>query len=814
MIKINDFKSKKDKKIQKIKFSLSKILNPEEWSLNGRFLYLPTILLILCLTVSMLYFTNTLTRHLGSNIENQLKLITSGIQDEINKGARFAQTQAFSLSLNPEIQKALETQDRDLLKKIVLPYLDRMRVVSGYTSLSYHFMIPPAVSFLNTQDLNVKGTDLSGEKPLASRAGEELRMLWEIVPGHHGLNIQVVCPITSADSLLGIVEVSLNVQEIVTNIQLPKGIGIATFVDKSLKSTLEPDINFTEGKKWIYFQKESYRKILFDLDADINFLSINKKGQIYYSIIPVKNNSGNIIGGISINYDAKLNQKENENAIFYFFNILFLPFLAIISALYLNIKRIKIFFARLRKMIIASHTNDFADRFETDHIHCLEVLHCNHEECPVHKNPSLVCYLETGSEAISPEWRNSCVFLNKYGSCLNCPVYVLRKGDELTEMRNVVNTMMRLWKTFLSRIGQLLDEVLRTKENSRRILSLDEVSSRLEQMAKLTSFSRDIKGVYSKDEVYEQLKYVSENTFHMSRFVIFEVNSSDNRMIPVLDNVPSEPLCKRDILLSPELCRAKRMTEEICSKNNPALCPFFNCDQTKYYRCCLPLVMGGQVGAVISFLIPKSEWDTRSEQLVIIRKYLDETAPVLASLRLLEMSKEQALRDPLTRSHNRRFLEEYIAQFEPLSKREEKNVGFLMVDLDYFKQVNDKYGHQAGDAVLKQLVEIMKKNIRSSDLLVRYGGEEFLVLLPQVEPNMSEKVAEKIRSSVEQYKFELPRGQKINKTVSIGVAEYPNDADTLYKAIKFADVALYEAKNQGRNRVVRFQKEMWLDDQY
>ncbi|MFO7729052.1 MAG: GGDEF domain-containing protein, partial [Desulfonatronovibrio sp.] len=127
---------------------------------------------------------------------------------------------------------------------------------------------------------------------------------------------------------------------------------------------------------------------------------------------------------------------------------------------------------------------------------------------------------------------------------------------------------------------------------------------------------------------------------------------------------------------------------------------------------------------------------------------------------------------------------------------------------------NDQYGHQAGDLMLKQVVSIIREGIRTSDMLIRYGGEEFLILLPQVEPNMSENVAEKIRARIEQYEFDLGEGQSIKKTISVGVAEFPRDADTMYKAIKYSDVALYEAKKAGRNNVLRFRPEMWTSEEY
>jgi diguanylate cyclase (GGDEF)-like protein len=227
------------------------------------------------------------------------------------------------------------------------------------------------------------------------------------------------------------------------------------------------------------------------------------------------------------------------------------------------------------------------------------------------------------------------------------------------------------------------------------------------------------------------------------------------------------------------------------------------------------MVMGGKVGAVFTFMIRRTQWErARNEIVPVVRKYLDEAAPVLSSLNLLQLSKEMSLRDPLTHAHNRRFLDEFITKYEPLCQRDGRRTGLLMADLDYFKQVNDEHGHEAGDRVLKDVVAIIKDSIRKSDLLVRYGGEEFLVLLQDIEPDASFEVAEKIRSKVESCAFQIDDQVSIHKTISLGVAEYPEDGNTMYKAIKFADVALYEAKNQGRNQVVRFTPEMCQSDQY
>ena len=111
-----------------------------------------------------------------------------------------------------------------------------------------------------------------------------------------------------------------------------------------------------------------------------------------------------------------------------------------------------------------------------------------------------------------------------------------------------------------------------------------------------------------------------------------------------------------------------------------------------------------------------------------------------------------------------------------------------MCDLDYFKQVNDTYGHNAGDIVLKETSRVISQSIRASDIVIRFGGEEFLAVL-----------------------LDVGEGQRLK--ISLGVSEFPADTGTLWSCIKFADVALYRAKEDGRNRSVRFTPDMWKEEQ-
>jgi two-component system cell cycle response regulator len=136
------------------------------------------------------------------------------------------------------------------------------------------------------------------------------------------------------------------------------------------------------------------------------------------------------------------------------------------------------------------------------------------------------------------------------------------------------------------------------------------------------------------------------------------------------------------------------------------------------------------------------------------------------------------------------------------SQETKKPICIMMFDMDHFKQVNDTYGHPAGDAVLKTLASVLKASFRVTDLIARYGGEEFIVLLNNIDLQETLKIAEKTRVLIEATEFAIPDPiGVIHKTTSIGVVEY-NQGDTVEEFVSKVDKALYEAKETGRNKVV------------
>jgi two-component system cell cycle response regulator len=163
--------------------------------------------------------------------------------------------------------------------------------------------------------------------------------------------------------------------------------------------------------------------------------------------------------------------------------------------------------------------------------------------------------------------------------------------------------------------------------------------------------------------------------------------------------------------------------------------------------------------------------------------------------------------DVLTGWHNRRYLQARMKEELARARRDNARLNCLMLDVDHFKRVNDTWGHVAGDVVLRELANRVEAQIRASDVAARYGGEEFVVLLPNTDEMSAEKLAERIRLAISASPFELPNGEQVVVTVSIGIAGVGPDRDDVDlknlgdSLIARADVALYRAKSAGRNRV-------------
>ncbi len=220
---------------------------------------------------------------------------------------------------------------------------------------------------------------------------------------------------------------------------------------------------------------------------------------------------------------------------------------------------------------------------------------------------------------------------------------------------------------------------------------------------------------------------------------------------------------------------------------------------------CVPLIAQGETIGLLHIRGRESEGSdgySIDELSKIGLSLAEHIAPALSNLNLRDKLRSQAIRDPLTGLFNRRYMEETLDREIRRAARHQYSVGLIMCDIDQMKPINDRYGHDAGDVVLRQLGGLMKKIFRGEDVACRYGGDEFMIILPEASLSDVWQRAENLREMVKKTPFEY-EGKLIGPvTVSIGVAAYPDLGSTIERLIQVSDAAAYLAKHEGGDRVM------------
>jgi diguanylate cyclase (GGDEF)-like protein len=191
------------------------------------------------------------------------------------------------------------------------------------------------------------------------------------------------------------------------------------------------------------------------------------------------------------------------------------------------------------------------------------------------------------------------------------------------------------------------------------------------------------------------------------------------------------------------------------------------------------------------------------ETLMRTASYMYQNLSLMDQLRFLFIKAEkEAITDPLTNLYNYRYFIHQLNHEISRAQRHHSMFSLIMIDIDFFKNYNDTYGHQSGDLILQRIAQSMVENTRNSDMVCRYGGEEFCIICPELTKEDAKKTAEKLRQIVE--KLELPKIETIpgdQLTISSGISSFPEDGSSAYQLILHADKALYRAKESGRNKV-------------
>ncbi len=371
-------------------------------------------------------------------------------------------------------------------------------------------------------------------------------------------------------------------------------------------------------------------------------------------------------------------------------------------------------------------------------------------------------------------------------------------GGNLFESKAVADMLNSL----LSKLQKVFDEIdnkvyifLRNKNKTNNYDPLININNTINQLSDIYKFKQTIEHDEELEDIYERLAYVFSNKFKIEDFTIIEAD----RLSGAKKIVYTTKGCHCDV--EEGFCRADRINLIVDSTIFEKTCDkFFEDGESDYL--CIPYSISNELNLIISIVTTNKEESTRIRNLVgIIEDYVATAQPAIVSKKLMQILNKMARVDQLTGMFNRKYLDEFAETSIPQALRTDTPYGILMIDIDFFKMINDTYGHDVGDEGIRIVSRVIKDSIRKSDIAIRFGGEEFIVLLYNCDKEYLREVAEKIR--VNFAKQVISAGsESFSKTLSVGAVMFPDDSESIWKCIKYADMSLYYAKEHGRNQVV------------
>jgi len=341
---------------------------------------------------------------------------------------------------------------------------------------------------------------------------------------------------------------------------------------------------------------------------------------------------------------------------------------------------------------------------------------------------------------------------------------------------------------------------------------LYEAKTIIAELSDIYKFKKTIERDLSKTTVYSRIVDILIHKYSIKHFAFYEIDDIQHNR-ELIHITEGESICFDFVDKNAKECRTYRTESDTISTDFKDICQTCKANNLEYL--CIFFNINTEASLTLSMTATSADEIKRITSLMpSIRNYLEAAKPVIEGRILMNKLRDTSLRDGMTGLYNRRFLEEFIDQVMSQAQRENETYSVLMLDVDFFKMVNDTYGHDIGDKVIVQLGKLLHESIRDADLAIRYGGEEFIVMLHNANDDGTLKVANKIHSEFSKLIFEVGDGKTMQKTLSIGISKFPKDGDTIWKCIKYADTALYEAKNTGRNKVVEFKPEMFNSENF
>ncbi|MCS7171302.1 MAG: diguanylate cyclase, partial [Aquificaceae bacterium] len=338
------------------------------------------------------------------------------------------------------------------------------------------------------------------------------------------------------------------------------------------------------------------------------------------------------------------------------------------------------------------------------------------------------------------------------------------------------------------------------RDISERLRLEKEIEKKTKELESIHDFIINLNRCNSEGEAYNMLAHILIRVVGVDTLAIYRINPSLNRVVDTLVYGEREYKPCVEENQDPIFCKVFQSVQPFLVKDkNSYSCPSFKSDYGSYM--CMSVVSGGRTIALLSMISRKEGFFTR-DRADFIENIVHTFSPFLSNLRLIEVNRELSIRDPLTNLYNRRFVTAFLLKEIEKARREGKSLSLLLVDLDHFKNINDAYGHQMGDICLKVFSDVMAESVRSMDIVGRWGGEEFIIILPFASRVDAVSIANRIREKLKQKIVYAEHTKPISLTASFGVAVYPDDGESMDELLKVADDKLYRAKEGGRDMIV------------
>jgi diguanylate cyclase (GGDEF)-like protein/PAS domain S-box-containing protein len=334
------------------------------------------------------------------------------------------------------------------------------------------------------------------------------------------------------------------------------------------------------------------------------------------------------------------------------------------------------------------------------------------------------------------------------------------------------------------------------QQNEKMVSELHKRSERATLLAKMGEL---LQSCESREEVFSAALGFAPKIFPAAPGAVALLNSGRT----LVEVIGSWTDCRLPVAdFEPSACWALRTGHPhlVLAGDNTARCAHAAGIRPTYL--CIPILAQGETLGILHFQATEEQPQMETSELSFKTTFAGQVGLSIANIRLREALHTQSVRDALTGLYNRRYLEEVMDREVRRAGRGQQSLSLLMLDLDHFKGFNDTYGHDAGDTVLREAASLLLKNVRAEDFVCRFGGEEFVVILPTADQAGARSRAERLRTKMKET-IVMHQGKSLGMvTFSVGVATFPENGTSPKELMAAADAALYEAKRGGRDQVV------------